>query len=382
MKVAIMTQPLHTNYGGTLQAYALQKVIVKLGHEPETINYRLNPKKPNILKVFFSKIKQLIVNGKLYYRFSSADIERISKEHLRFIKINIKYSHEINSISDLSSYFKKQAYSAVIVGSDQTWRPIYSPRIESFFLDFLIQNNEILKISYAASFGTDDWEFSEQQTINCGMLLRDFHYVSVREQSAITLCKEKFNVNAVHVLDPTLLLSRDEYFSLLKPYIINENKGKIFSYVLDENIKKNKIIDEVANFFNKDIFFTYPKARRKKTFKIADFSEYEFPSIESWLASFESASFVITDSFHGTVFAIIFNKPFISIANEERGKARFISLLNLFNLDDRLVSKVEDISPELLNSDIDYDVVNMKLAILKEQCMGNLEKALLALGNQ
>lgn len=145
MKVAILTQPLHTNYGGTLQAYALQKVLINLGHEPETINYRSKIKRPLFIRVVLSKIKRIVLCRKITFDFTTQDRINIRKHHQSFIDTRLNYSEEINGTEGLRDYILKNNYGAVIIGSDQTWRPIYSPRIDSFFLDFLSDVNDIKK---------------------------------------------------------------------------------------------------------------------------------------------------------------------------------------------------------------------------------------------
>lgn len=376
MKIAILTQPLHTNYGGTLQAYALQKVLTKLGYTPETINYRKRLSKPHPLKVFLSKIKQLINNGRIYYNFTNRDNEKISSLHSDFIKKNINYSVEINNVDDLNGYINKNGFNAIVIGSDQTWRPKYSPRIESFYLDFLANNNNLNKIAYAASFGTSSWEYTPELTKRCGDLLKGFNFVSVREVSGVELCKKNFSVQAEHVLDPTMLLNLNDYQEFIDLGYFKENEGKIFCYVLDEQNEKNSIIEKIVKIKDKDLFVTFPKKKRKEEFCILDYSLYQYPSIELWLSSYAAADFIITDSFHGTVFSIIFNKPFIAIANEERGSARFTSLLELFHLENRLVSHKGQITNELIETDIDYEPVNRKLHELKEICIERLHKSL------
>lgn len=375
MKVSILTQPLHTNYGGTLQAFALQHVLKGLGCQPITINYRKTKPVINPFRLILSRVKQRVFNGKVIYSFTDDDILNISKHHNNFIAKHIKYTTAIYSIDELSDFFSSSNFDAVIVGSDQTWRPRYSPRIDSFFLDFLSPNKKIKKIAYASSFGTDDWEFTDEQTSRFSKLLRSFDSVSVRENSAVTLCSEHLGVLPEHVLDPTLLLDKDVYLELINNFE-PKGKGKVFNYVLDKSQEKRDIIKNVCDLLGKDFFATYPEHSEKEVRKIKDYSEYIYPPIEEWIRSFYDADFVITDSFHGTVFSLIFNKPFISIGNESRGKARFISLLSMFNLENRLISHPDEINSVLIHEPIDFDIVNLKLAELKQQSFSFLKSSL------
>jgi polysaccharide pyruvyl transferase WcaK-like protein len=270
------------------------------------------------------------------------------------------------SVKQLRTYFKNNRFHSVIVGSDQTWRPKYSPRIDTFFLDFLKKNQHIRKLSYAASFGTDEWEFTQRQTIRFSSLLKQFDFVSVREESAVSLCEKKLKAKATHVLDPTLLLDKSVYLNFLQDEINTNNEGELFYYCLDKTRDKNKFIENVASRLGTKTFTAHPKETIKNTRFIDDIHNYTHPSINEWLRGFHKASFIITDSFHGTVFSIIFNKPFIAIANEERGKARFTSLLKLFNLEDRLVTDIKKAPLSIIHEGIDYHSVNHKLNELRE----------------
>ncbi|EPN4480112.1 polysaccharide pyruvyl transferase family protein [Klebsiella aerogenes] len=375
MKIAILTQPLHTNYGGTLQAFALQYILRDIGHEPVTINYRKTKPTIHPVRLVLSRIKQKIFHGRIIYSFTDDDLLIISKYHNEFIDKHIKHTDSIYGVDELCRLFSIENFNAVIVGSDQTWRPRYSPRIDSFFLDFLSENKNIKKISYASSFGTDNWEFTKEQTAKFSKLLQRFDSISVRESSAVNLCAKYLGVSSEHVLDPTFLLDKKVYLELIKD-IPPRGKGKVFSYVLDKSQEKVNIISNVCRLLGKDCFETYPKYSEKEARRIKDYAEYQYPSIEYWVRSFYDADFVITDSFHGTVFSIIFNKPFISIGNESRGKARFTSLLSKFNLENRLISHESEITSELINESIDFAMVNLKLNELKKHSLTFLNNSL------
>lgn len=364
-KIAILTQPLHTNFGGTLQAYALQKVLKNMGHEVETINYR--SKEASDLRKLLSAFKQIFKCSNIF-QFNSNQLEKIQAQHKKFISSYINLSVEINNVDQLSTYFLNKKIDAVIVGSDQVWREEYSPRIESYFLDFLELSTPIRKISYAASFGLDTWNFSKEMTLKLAEHAGNFHSISVRENSAVGLCKQNLNVAAQQVLDPTLLLDRNDYIKLLnndEP----KNNNKIFRYILDMTEHKQNIVNKISEQLGgKQVFINQPLKKHKDKFILNDLSDYVYPSIESWIKSFDEADFIITDSFHGTVFSIIFNKPFISIKNKERGNSRFETLLKIFGLEDRLIEDLDDIDIKKLNN-IDYEKVN---TIRKEKAIESL----------
>lgn len=377
MNVAILTLPLKTNFGGTLQAFALQKVIEDMGHQVETINYR--DKSNSDFRKLLSTAKQMIVSRKKNYYFTEKQASSIGNLHQNFIKSNINYSTEINTFKELKKYFKKNSFDAVIVGSDQVWRLAYSSRIESFFLDFLLKNKDIIKVSYAASFGLDEWQYDSKQTKNIKKYIKSFNNVSVREKSGVSLCDRYLDVKAECVMDPTLLLNKEEYLKLSSSND-NENEGKIFSYILDKNVEKELILQRTSKVLNKEIFSSQPIKVKKENMLISSLDDYLYPRIENWLYSFQAADFIVTDSFHGTVFSIIFNKPFLSIVNVERGASRFQSLLILFKLEDRMIYTVSDISDNLIREKINYSEINKKIKQQKKYSNDFLFKSLQSVG--
>ena len=197
----------------------------------------------------------------------------------------------------------------------------------------------------------DLWEYTEKQTQLCKQLLKKFDAVSVREANGVELCNKYFDVEALQVLDPTMLLTEKEYCKLFQIAQTPKSKGTLLNYVLDRNENIDMLIAKIAlekglipyavnNPFEYDE--TKPVAERIK------------PSIETWLRGFYDAEFVVTDSFHACVFSILFKKQFIVVGNQKRGLARLESLLRMFQLEDRLVKSKENI---LKLSPIDYTIV-------------------------
>lgn len=360
MKIGIITQPLQDNYGGLLQAYALQKVLRSMGHEVWTINRKA--KETSFYIKYASIINRLIksifgeqIRIRVWPKLSEKRI--ISRNTQKFVTERINLTQAINSekqFSLLNSYH----FGAYIVGSDQVWRPKYSPNIYNYFLDFIADNKKIRRLAYAASFGTDRWEFSDEETQICKLLLKKFDAISVREDSGIQLCKEKLGVDALHVLDPTLLLTKEDFIELLDDdeYKLESNINELVVYVLDKSEKISSLIEGVAS---KNTMIPYNLMPGKKFSELRNESINEciFKSVEEWIGRIMNASLVITDSYHGCIFSIIFNKQFICLENKERGSARFRSLLKIFGLENRLFSP-EEYQEQILNVNINYDHVN------------------------
>lgn len=370
-KIAILTQPLHTNYGGNLQNFALQTVLKKMGHEPITIDRHHNRKLTTKFKLgYFKRIifhySKGTVKPKLRDYFSKSKDIRNRINIVSFIEKYINKTPRLYSDKSVKNFFLDMKFDVVVVGSDQCWRPIYSPNINTYFLDFLEDDKSIKKLAYAASFGTDEWELDEKQTCMAKRLIKTFDAVSVREKQAVKIMKNKLNTDAKFVLDPTLLLDKYEYLKLIEDYqaLLPENKG-IYTYLLDTRDWKDQVLNQISDSLGANIFNSQPKATVEKPSDNPD--DYIIPSVECWLKGFNDAEFVVTDSFHGTVFAILFNKPFVSLLNADRGGARLLSLLCEFGLEDRLVAGYDECKiNNLIYQYIDYPEINKKLKKLKK----------------
>lgn len=360
MKIGIITQPLAVNYGGLLQNYALQQTLLRLGHEVYTIN------RNNLPSIYFASLPQrLKYSIKQWIKFFIGrptyslywDHCRITKHCASFVQKNISTTDKFKTQEELLGIVRRYNFEGYISGSDQVWRPCYSENIYNDFLDFCQNVKGVKRIAYAASFGVSDWEFNEEQTQECKRLINLFDAVSVREDSGIHLCKDYFDVDALHVLDPTLLLEKEDYIKLAEEMKEPISSGELFCYILDNNQEIESAIECIASKLSLGAFEVKAKKNnfvRKWGEKIRD---YVIPAPTKWLRAFMDAKMVFTDSFHGCVFSIIFNKPFWVIGNQGRGNARFDSLLKLFNLEERRVdiNGFEDID---LNAPIDWDKVN------------------------
>lgn len=370
MKIGILSLVLHTNYGGILQSYALQTVLERMGHEVYVFNREQQYDKTRWKYIPKRFVKRII--GRDVVIFQEARYKKEAPMICQHIwNFRKKYIHEyiIKSFDDI----KKMNLDAIIVGSDQVWRPCYfksqwNVGIENAFLSFTRDWN-IKRVAYAASFGVNDWEFSDQETQLVAEAAKLFSAISVREDSGIKLLKEKLNLDSIQVLDPTLLLSRDDYVKLIEKADIGKSSGNLLTYILNPSSKKTTFINEVAKAKGL-IPFSVNNSNVKQT---APVEQRIMPPIEKWLQGFNDAKLVITDSFHACVFSIIFNKPFIVLGNHERGNARFESLLNMFDLKDRLANIGDDISSL---GEIDYSVVDKIYDTLKEESESFLFNAL------
>jgi hypothetical protein len=366
MKILILTIPFRNNYGGILQAYALQMVLKKMGHDVVTdlkpySSASVTRRIAGVLKrIIFKYILRKNINTSVFLPFlnSKKTWNIINRHTLRFVKGNI-------STVDLFKGEKRpdirtiKTYDAIIVGSDQVWRKQYSD-IPAYLLNFT-QGMSIRRIAYAASFGTDNFSEYSSGLIKCtAKLAKQFDAISVREDSGVSLCEKYWNVDAVHLLDPTFLLNTTDYIRSVKQDSknISRSQGDLFAYILDQTKEKQQIVNKISSELHLTPFeILPPKVLFREDLK--ELEKHIFPPITQWVRSFMDAKFIITDSFHGTVFSILFNKPFITIGNQKRGMARFSSLLKTFDLENRLVSSFHyEFSPEIVFNKIDWNNIN------------------------
>lgn len=299
---------LGNNYGGCLQAVALQK-IMKQYDEVETINYDeyLNSNK---------SIKEIIKDIVYYKR---------NKKFSKFKQQNLKLTKEKNHlVDDLKSKY--------IVGSDQVWNPTtlsYEIR-KKFFLSFVKDKKR--KFSYAASIGEEniDTDGKEKEIVK---FLESFNKISVRESSSAKILNSKYNLNAISVLDPTMVVEKKIWDSFIeKKY---KEKNYILVYTLGMNKKCIKTIDIFSKKNSKKIIEIFYRKRFKNTKRVENnFGPQDF------INAIANSDIIITNSFHGMVFSIIYHKEFYVITRDKMN-SRIYDLLKTINLTDRIIKEEE-----------------------------------------
>ncbi|MCM1324025.1 MAG: polysaccharide pyruvyl transferase family protein [Acetobacter sp.] len=305
-----------SNYGAMLTCYALQETIKSFGKNPKVINY---------IPPFQIK------------RFKNSIADKFSAKYLSLTTCCTN-KKELQILNEQTDTF--------IVGSDQIWRYIYFwPNGDNIFqLNFV--NNDKKKIAYAASFGTDSFEGNYSDIMKTKYYMQQFDNISVREDDGVDICSKTFGVKATYVLDPVFLADTKLWDDMVNG--ISLTKGTfIASYVLDRNEKSNNILNQVKKCFS-----------GIDSIDMTDGMKGENISIENWIYTIKNCQFFITDSFHGACFAIIFNKPFICIANKSRGYSRFKSLFKLFGIEQRSVVDNNENIEDIVSQKIDYQKIN------------------------
>lgn len=369
MKIGILTHPLMYNYGGILQNYALQCVLKDFGHEVLTIDRRPIFKygiSAYALLSYFRRVlnntpKHLVTRWNPNLPINQAEYEVASSNINSFIRNNIDctvacFDGDLGKIDDM------YRFDCYVVGSDQVWGPGCCPLM---FVDFS-KRSDVLKIFYAASAGKITWMDVPEKMEDCLRLSKQFRAISVREEdlrnSAEAVLSRQVNV----VLDPTMLLDANRYFAngQLPAY----NNNHIFAYILDEDSIKRDCISKASTLLGAPLVsgFTINNGRRIKT---------ALPAVEEWLEKMYGAKYVVTDSFHGCVFAILFEKQFSVIVNKQRGQNRFFTLLSKFGLLDRIVSDGNSILKNI-DTPIDYKLVKALLSEEREKSLHFIKTSL------
>jgi hypothetical protein len=351
MKVAILTFSKEINYGAELQCFALKTMLEKLHHEVSVIDIQL------------PLVKRSLINRLLHF-----------PEKIYF---SIFWNKHIGSFT--RKYFTEQEImedppkaDVYIVGSDQVWNPEITQRLSPLIYFFNFIKNDSKRVSYAASFGFETWT-DEILKPQVRILIQKFSAVSVRENDGINICNETFGVNAVEVCDPTQLLTSADYEKICGPF----NESKKSNHILYwKQIRNNHVENEVLDFAD---------SIGKKVLKICDLRlrkrclNKPFVTIKQWLNVIRYSDFIVTDSFHGLSFCLIFRRPFAIIYDLDTRGNRIKSILNLIGLQDRLVTSVEELRKHLTciyNKKIDFDLVNAKLNEKKKFSLEFIRSAL------
>lgn len=360
MKLALLNLPFDNNYGGNLQRYALMTILQRLGHDVWHINLRTLSKLPFYLKPYsYSKrIFQKYILGKKIPINIEAHDNLLNKQRCKETEIfydkYINHTHECYNIYDVVNATKGQ-FDGIVVGSDQVWRKDMTRclGVINYFLGFT-KNWNIKRVAYAVSVGTSKPDYAQYDIKQLSHLFKSFDLVTVREESLLEYFKSINWVNpkASSVLDPTMLLDASDYDRLISCTETDSlTVGCIYCYVLDQN---ENLLSSIQKHSEAE----------KCDYIINDLSECLNPvSIEQWLRNIRDAKMVVTDSYHGCVFSLIFHKQFIYTGNPRRGNNRVQSLLTMFDI--------------INTRQIDYDTFESKRMYCKSLSINLLKETLI-----
>jgi hypothetical protein len=339
-----------------LQAAALKNFFDKNGYNAEQINFI--PKKRFIslyrLRYEIGKLKNNLLN-----KDKNKDITKVKNssvfEEFRRDWIYTSTNKPITTHSQLVKI--KHKYSAIVVGSDQVWRPSMTQDYSlAYFLSFAGKNTK--RISYAASFGVDYWKSGliPFMKFRAKSELKKFTAISVRENSGVKICHEHFDARAEHVLDPTLLVGREFFDTIIDSHPKKHSEVSICYYKIDMPQSFVDALDSFAKEVDSSITNIY-------------YSENNgFLPVHEWLSLIRDSKVIITDSFHCVCFSILFNRPFIYIPNEGRGMTRIQSILSELGLEELICKDITQVNAYFeLSKEVNYISVNEKLSNLREK---------------
>lgn len=360
MKISVITLHRVTNFGSLLQTYATQKTLEKLGHEAEMVDFvpegltfyrSVWPKGHSTVKRLIKFLPLLFCNT---FQFSMSD---------RFLKKYINLTDKrFGSYEALASDLPKA--DVYLSGSDQVWNTQNSNPPADLGAYYLAFAGDKKRIAYAGSFGKDD--FSPEETAMVTGWLKQYSAISVREDTAVDTL-HRFGLEGVHVVDPTLLLTPDDWRKLCvkkKP-----EPGYVFIY----NLNRNKILEQAAVAIAK-----------KKGLRVVNFADtFEFVKGAKnlfgndpldFLNYLSNADYVVTDSFHGTAFSLNFSKQFLSIP-APKYNCRLESILRMTGCENRMFTTASE-ALEKIETPIDYTVAQEKLAAARAHSLAYLKGAL------
>lgn len=360
-KIALLNLHYDNNYGGNLQRYALVTTLQRMGYEVTYLYMRFNWSIKG--RRFWAKefvknaIKRFILFRKnvsiCSWKNEDASLVQKYKVTDRFLERYIPHSNVLWGRSWIERYVRHHYFDAFIVGSDQVWRKSYTTRygIGMWFFDFLPKDYAGKRIAYGASFGVSEPEYTKEEQDKIRSLFNQFNAVSIREKSGLALLNQYgwTSPKATCVLDPTLLLKSDDYINLINAAETSPLDGKLWCYILDMNKEKERLINRKS----KELSLSTT---------IHSISSNAQLSVEQWLRNFHDADYVITDSYHGLIFSLIFHKPFSLIINKGRGATRFESLKQTLAID--------------FDSSLDWTAFEQQLKAAKQKSLDFLETAL------
>lgn len=316
------------NYGAMLQCFALLKYLNQQGHDAKLIKADIHPWSDVKHKMFYFITNSLTrrLQGKKSNGKKSSDVpvsyKPVDRGFSSFLEKYIPSFPDVYTYEDLNN--KCVDVDAIIVGSDQVWGGFSN----TYFLNF---KGDFKRISYAASFGGAEFDnpFIKR---HISSWLKRFDLVTVREEEGLEKCKS-FGVKATMVPDPTFLLNKEDYNLIADNRDVKTVRPYIFLYLLGKKISLP--VAEIFKFAHKnnlDVVYVASQGR-------VDKFEKNFPSVEEWLSMMRDSKFVVTNSFHGTALALIYEKPFLTFpltGNDSRMNGRIETTLNKYKLEDRI----------------------------------------------
>ena len=341
MKVAITTFHRALNYGGVLQAFALQKTIQGMGFDCEILDYYC----PFIENQYRGKkITKFLIKRILSAILRNGTIKRNNKGFLGFVNQYLSTSKVVYKLENISD--ANQVYDCFISGSDQVWSPVCAGFDKNYFLEFVERGKR--RVSYAASFGRA--EIPENLREEYRDLLYKFDFISVREKSGANIIKNLLDKDVKIVLDPTLLIEKEQWKSLFGKN--DARTGYVLIYLIAEDKELIRCAMKYAASTNKKVLYINDRIYRTKGIE-----NLRNVKPDEWVNLFINAGAIFTNSFHGVAFSMNFEKEFyvFKLKQNVAVNERMINILDIFGLSDRFASNYEDVKKM---TSIDYSRIS------------------------
>ena len=353
-KVGILTFHRADNYGATLQCYALQEVVKSMGHNVEIINYK-QPYIENFYKPTTDRqLCKVLKRPRWYYGFFIKELKPKIAKHLKYKYFRARYLNTGTPFSYMSETPCK--YSTILIGSDQVWSLHCTGGIdEMFFGEFPHNNCKLVGYGISGNIQSLEEVGDERLTKYCN----NFDRLSFREESIKEYIKKHIEANSTLVLDPTLLLEKKQWEKLTK------NTKSKRGYVLTYFLHNKSCTPDIDNLVEK-----FAKEQNCKLINVFDVAQ----SPTEFLSWIKNAQYIITTSYHATIFSIIFGKQFYSIKTNNGHDARYTNLLSRFNIAERAIETAELLNAK--SSPIDYTRVKSELLKHRELSLDYLNEAL------
>ena len=362
-RIGIITYHRSQNYGAQLQAYATRTALEKMGYRAEVIDCN---RIGQVVKLFhwnFSSLKGFL--GALRNNALSLVSEKKRRRlFAAFSEQKIGLSAPCHTRTELESLCAE--YDAVITGSDQVWHPQICEGNTAFFLDLPLRPEQ--KIAYAPSFGVPD--YTEEDAQRYMPLINDIAHLSVREEAGQALIRRRLNREAPLVLDPTMLLTREDWDTIARP--APYRRYLLYFTILDEPPGTDALVRRIAAERGLRIV----RIGRLKDILKRGFINARANGPQEFLGLVRDADFIITSSFHGSVFSILYQKDFLCIFNNNNRNSRLETLARRLGIESCFVHDVKNINTFTACQTPDYTTAAKRLAQGKEESLAFLRQAL------
>lgn len=367
-KIGLATFFYDDNFGTCLQAYALQNIIEKMNYEVSLIRYHRDVMPVGGNNGKLKKIFQMSPRKTLWWLWNRKSIIAKKRKFTEFRDCYLKLSDGEDYYRNSDFHGLAEKYDALVCGSDMLWSNEFKEDWPFYYLSFADSHKTV---SYAPSFGKN--YLTHEEIISCATLIRNIGNLSCREEAGVKMIKDNFNLDATHVIDPTLLIDSKQWDTVINNQESLVDGKYTLVYLFNGTIKhgRKNVIEQAERMVDSKLVILSGAEGK--------FKKYEYPEASGpleFVQLYRNSSFVITDTFHGMLFAIIFNKPFVVLDKSPFGISadRLTSTLETLGISNRYVKNDIILDDSFIR--MDYSDVNERLSILRKRSLEYLSNSL------